>query len=392
MIRIARIGDLERRYVLEVLDSQFRSSRGSQMTGRLEPAFARRFGCAYAVAFVNGTATLHAALAAAGVGPGDEVIVPPLTMSSTAFAVLHCGAIPVFADIDPLTWTLDPVSVASRITPRTRAMIPVSIFGLSPDMDPLLDLCRQHKIFCLEDDAQCFLGYYKGRIVGSTGHASSFSFQSSKHMTCGEGGMIVAHDRELADRIRRFNSLGYAGVGAEKGKITKLDIQDPDYERHVSVGYNYRLGELGAAVALAQLERLDELVGARRHAAEVMAKAIAGCSWLTPQLVPKDYVHSCWTFAVRLHADKGILWRTFRDRFRSLGGDGIYATWKLTYLEPAFVGHRFGTTQAQNFGPRLCPVAESVQPWLLQFKTNYWDPEDAIRQAGILRQTIDSFE
>jgi perosamine synthetase len=192
---IKRIGERERAYVQEVLDGQFRTSSGSNMTTRLERAFAERFNTRYAISFINGTATMHAALAAAGVGPGDEVIVPPLTMASTALVVLQAGATPVFADIDPQTWTLDPQAVAARITPRTKAMIPVAIYGLAPDMDGLMALAAQHKLFVLEDDAQCFLGYYQGRIVGSIGHAASFSFQSSKHLTSGEGGMITTNRR-----------------------------------------------------------------------------------------------------------------------------------------------------------------------------------------------------
>lgn len=387
-----RVSELERRYVLEVLDSQFRSSSGSLMTSRLEPAFAGRFNSGYAIAFVNGTATLHAALAAAGVGPGDEVIVPPLTMASTTFAVMHCGAIPVFADVDPRTWNVDPKSIEARITPRTKAVVTVALFGLSPDMDPIMDLAERRGLFVLEDDAQCFLGFYKGRITGSIGHAASFSFQSSKHMTAGEGGMIVTNDKDLALRIRRFNSLGYAGVGAEKGKITKTDIQDPNYPRHVSVGYNYRMPELCAAVALAQLERLEELVDARCKTAALLGAALAGCNWLHPQHVPADYVSSWWSFAVSLNPRAGIAWHRFRDRFRELGGDGIYACWQLTYLEPAFRGQRLSAAQNQVLGPGLCPVAESIQPTLLQFKTNYWKDGEAERQAGILAGTIRSFD
>ena len=376
-----RISGLEYQYFREVLDSQFRSSAGSLMNTRLERAFAERFECQYAIAFVNGTATLHAALAAAGIGPGDEVIVPPLTMASTSFAVLHCGAIPVFADIDPNTWTLDPRSVEQRVTPRTKAVIPVSIYGLPPDMDPLMEICRRHGLFCLEDDAQCFLGYYRGRVVGSIGHASSFSFQSSKHLTSGEGGIVTTNDGALADRIRRFNSLGYAAVGGKKGKITKTDIQDPDYERHASIGYNYRMPELCAAVALAQLERLDELVDARRRAAALLLEAMNRCSWLIPQRTPDGSIHACWTVAARIVPEAGISWHAFRDRFRALGGDGIYAAWQLTYMEPAFRG---------QYERRLCPIAESVQPFLLQFKTNYWETDTAARQAEILRNTIGS--
>lgn len=389
-----RIGEREREYVLAVLDSQFRTSAGSGFTKRLEDLFARTFDSKYAIAFTNGTATMHAALAAAGIGPGDEVIVPPLTMASTSFAVLHAGALPVFADIEPDTWTLSPASVEERITPRTRAILPVSIYGLAPDMDALMDIAARHKLFVLEDDAECFLGKYKGRVVGSIGDASSFSFQSSKHMTAGEGGMITTNDEQLATAIRRFNSLGYAAVGAAagKGKITRETIQDPLYARHASVGYNYRMPELCAAVAFAQLERLPELVQRRTLSARILGEALTPSSreWLRPQTIPEGITHSWWTYVLKLDR-ANVNWYDFRDRFRASGGDGVYAAWRLTYLEPVFQGAKFADHQTQIFDKGLCPVAESVQPYLLQFKTNYIDMARAESQARILRQTIDYF-
>lgn len=403
MERIAtpRISDLERKYVMEVLDGGFRTSAGSRMTRRLEERFAQMFGVRYAISHVNGTATLHAALAAAGVGPGDEVIVPPLTMAATTFAVIHAGAVPVFADIDPRTWTIDPKSIEERLTPRTKAIIPVAIYGLAPDMDSIMDIAGRRGLFVLEDDAQCYLGFYRGRVVGSIGHAASFSFQSSKHMTSGEGGMVITNDEELAWRIRRFNSLGYAAVGpaAGMGKITKEVIQDPEYERHVSVGWNYRLSELCAAVALAQLERLEELVAMRVRVAGLFGKVVEGCRWLVPQAVPEGYVHSYWTYAVRLADDVDFTWYDFRNKFVELGGDGIYAAWRLTYMEPALVRRQdqvvfrapWYADFPQEYGPGLCPVAEAIQPRLLQFKTNYTDMERAERQAEALQKTIAFF-
>jgi perosamine synthetase len=193
---VKRISKKERAYVSEVLDSQFRTSAGSLMTQRLEEKFAGLFGVKYAISHVNGTATLHSALAAAGVGPGDEVIVPPLTMASTSFAVIHAGATPVFADIDPYTFNIDPADIQRKITPKTKAIIPVALYGLSPDMDPIMEIAKEHQLTVVEDDAECFFGYYKGRIVGSIGHMASFSFQSSKHMTSGEGGMLITEDRK----------------------------------------------------------------------------------------------------------------------------------------------------------------------------------------------------
>ena len=391
--QIQRVTELERNYVLEVLDTQFRTSKGSMMTKRLESEFAEKFNSKYAISFVNGTATMHAALAARGIGPGDEVIVPPLTMSSTSFAVCHAGALPVFADLDPNTWTISPAEIEKNITPRTRAIIPVSIYGMSPDMDGIMDLAARHNLFVLEDDAQCFLGYYKGRVIGSIGHASSFSFQSSKHMTAGEGGMVTTNDDELADGIRRFNSLGYAAVkaGAGKGKITKDTIQDPTYERHASVGFNYRMAELCAAVSLGQLERLEELVEFRKAVARLFLDAAKGTKWFIPQYVPDCVVHSYWTTVFKLDESVPFSWYDFRTKYRELGGDGVYACWQLTHLEPVFKGKRIMDYQWQQFEKGLMPVAESLQPRLFQFKTNYWDMDVAEKQADLLAQTIRYF-
>ncbi|MDD1671094.1 MAG: DegT/DnrJ/EryC1/StrS family aminotransferase [Methanomicrobiales archaeon] len=374
---------------MEVLDSQFRTSSGGIMTKRLEEEFAKRFHTKYAISFINGTATMHAALAAAGVGLGDEVIVPPLTMASTSFAVIHCGATPVFADIDPDTWTVDPASVEERISPRTKAIIPVALYGLLPDLDPLMDLAGEHGLFVLEDDAQCFLGYYRGRMGGSIGHAASFSFQSSKHLTSGEGGMVTTSDPDLATRIRRVSSLGYAAVegGAGRGKITKETIQDPNYERHVCIGWNYRMPELCAAVALGQVERIEELVGMRQKVARLYDEVMEECDWLVPQSVPGDRIHSYWSYVARIDGTS-VSWHDFRRKFVELGGDGIYAAWKLTYLEPAFRDRLISPHQRQNYSKGLCRNAEAVQPRLLQFKTNYLDLEQAAQIMDALSRTI----
>jgi perosamine synthetase len=332
-------------------------------------------------------------LAAAGVGPGAEVIVPPLTMASTAFCVLHAGAIPVFADVHPDTWTLDPASVAARITPRTKAIIPVSLYGLTANMGPLMDLAVRHKLFVLEDDAECFLGYYKGKVAGSIAHASSFSFQSSKHVSCGEGGMITTDDEELATGIRRMSSLGYAAVtgGAGKSKITREVIQDPNYLRHSSIGWNYRLSEICSAVVLGQVERIEDLVQTRVDSARLMAEAVRGCSWFIPQAVPEGYVHSYWTFVCRLDDGVPFSWYDFRKKYLEFGGDGFYGAWALNYLEPAFRGKRLVDGQTQEYGPGLCPVAERLQPRLMQFKTNYFSVERRTKAAEALRKTLDHF-
>ena len=396
MFPIDRIKENERKYVNEVLDDAFRTSCGYKMTRRLEEAFAEKFGSRYAVAFCNGTATLHIALEAAGVGMGDEVIVPPLTMSSTTFGVLHTGATPVFADVDPDTFLITAEAIERCITPRTRAIIAVSLYGLSPDMDPIMALAKKHDLTVIEDDAQCFLGKYKGKTVGTLGDMASFSFQASKHMTSGEGGMLITDSEELAAKIRQYSGLGYAGITPSKGKISKNDIQNPNYSRHVSLGWNYRMSDVASAVALGQLEHLDELVEARIACAKRFDEAISGTSLLARQKEGKEYVNSYWAYTVKL-TDDCITWADFREKFIAFGGDSVYAAWKLTYLEPmfldkVFLGREALLNDSVSYEKGICPVAEKLQGRLLQFKTNYYDADELEAAAQALEKTVAYFK
>ncbi len=388
-----RISGLEKKYVLEVLDNQFQTSKNNLFTARLETKFAETFHREFAVSLVNGTATMHAALAALGVKPGDEVIVPPLTMSSPALAVLHNGSIPVFADVDRKTFNISPDSILANITEKTRAVIAVSLYGLAPDYDQILKICREKGIYLIEDNAESFFSKYKNKLVGEFGDFASFSFQASKHLTCGEGGMLVTDSEELADKARKFAGLGYGSIGARKGRIARSDIQDPNFSRHVCPGFNYRISELQAAVALGQLERAKELVGARVKSAEIFNRVIKGIPWLVPQHLPEGSVNSYWSYSVILDVENPEeRWYRFRDLFTGNGGDGIYAAWKLTYQEPYFqneVQNYPGVRQKYAAG--LCPNAEYLQKRMLQFKTNYWDPAEAEKQAEILRKTIKEF-
>ena len=393
---IERVGARERQYVEEVLSNYFRSSAGYKMTKRLEDAFAEKFGVNYAVAFCNGTATLHAALEVLGVREGDEVIVPPLTMSSTTFCVLQANATPVFADVDPDTFQISAKSIEERITPKTKAIVPVSLYGLAPDFDAIKAIAKKHNLAILEDDAQCFLGKYKGQMVGSIGDIASFSFQGSKHMTCGEGGMLTTNSEELADKIRKYSCLGYASVGTKSGKIAKNDIQAPDYNRHLHMGWNYRMSDVCSAVALGQLEHLDELVDMRKNSAKIFGDAIEGNKILIPQKVGADYENAYWCYTAKL-VDDSIGWRTFRDKYLELGGDGVYGAWKLTYQEPMFqtmnfLGREKYLSENAHYENGICPNAEYLQPRLMQFKTNYYDLEVAKVKAEALAKTIKYFE
>ena len=386
MNEIERISDIERSYVNEVLNNQFRTSAGSKMNTRLEKAFSDLYDCKYAITFVNGTATMHTILLAAGIGKGDEVIVPPLTMASTTFAVIQAGAKVIYADVDPKTYQIDPASIRKKITKKTKAIITVALYGLCPEMDELMEVAHENNLFVLEDNAETMMSMYKDKLVGTFGHAASFSFQSSKHLTAGEGGIVITDDKNLALTVRRISSLGYSGLSSGKGKITKNDIQSPDYYRHVSPGFNYRMPELCAAVVLGQIERQEELVERRIAVANLFADVIKDVDWLKPQFTPNYCRNTYWTYVVKLNSDD-LDWIAFRDKFQEFGGDGIYAPWKLTYQEPFFENLSISNRESNPY----CPNAEALQTTLLQFKTNYWKWHDAELQADILEKTINYY-
>lgn len=245
----------------------------------------------------------------------------------------------------------------------------------------------------IEDNAECFLGKYKGKYVGEFGDFSSFSFQASKHLTTGEGGMLVTNNEELADNARRISCLGYAGVSAKQQKITRDDIQDPNYSRHVSEGFNYRMSELQAACALGQLERAEELIAIRLKVAKIFDEAIADCDFLKRQVEQEGTKCTFWSYSMILLTDNPETeWYRFRKIFQKNGGDPYYAAWKLSYEEPLFldiIQHRPGIWQKYN--SELCPTAEYLQKRMIQLKTNYWDIDEAYKQAEALRKTIKEY-
>jgi perosamine synthetase len=400
-----RISEKALEYLKEVIDYGFGNTTGPRMVAQFEKKFAERIGSRYAMAHCNGTATMHSCLAAAGVKPGDEVIVPPLTAISTAYAVLHQGAIPVFADVDERTFNIDPESIRERITPLTKAIIVVGLYGLSADMDPIMEIAKKHNIIVIEDNAECLLGMYNGKVAGITGHMGSFSLQASKHITCGDGGVVITDDSELATKVRKFACVGYHTLTGDKGGIIpKKERGHPKSIRHDSLGWNYRLSELQGAVALEQVERIDEIVAKRIEIADMLKNVIKDCDFLTPQYTPSNYVNSYWTFVCLYNPEKaGISWDDFRKRFYSFGGDFLYGAWLLSYMEPVFQNRKFlgggfpidseiykGNKQIYELG--LCPVAEKIQPNLMQFKTNYVDMDEAKEQVEALRKTIESLK
>ena len=378
----------EQIYAIEALDSSLNHEKSFNL--RFEEAFAKKFECKYAIAVNSGTSGLHAAVYAAGIKPGDEVIGPGLTVVMDAWAMIHLGATPVFADVKRDTLSIDPEDIERKITKKTKAIIVVSLQGLSVDMDPIMKIAEDNNLIVIEDSAQTVLGTYKGRQAGTMGHINVFSFENKKHMTCGsEGGMIVTDNEELAVRARKFAGLGYKHMTATAGRtsLAMSTVQDPNYERFDTVGLNYRLNEISAAVGLAQLERIDEIVKKRKECASYFDIAVKDCSFMTPQRTPNCCEHSHYTYTVKYHGeeDTGLSWKDFYNRYIELGGDGFYGACMVPYLEPAFHDLEVnGVTYAAG----LCPVAEEVQSQIMQFKTNYRDLKLAKEKADILNDLI----
>jgi perosamine synthetase len=391
----------ELEYIKKVLNSENWSSTAGNWNQVLEQEMCRVFGTKYAVAFNSGTSTLHAALESCGVGEGDEVISPALTVIMNTTATIHANAVPVYADIDPDTFTLDPKDVERKITPKTKAIMAVSIYGLPCDMNPINELAKKHNLAVIEDNAQCFLSKYKGKKTGTIGNIASYSFENTKHISCGEGGMIITDDEHLAMMCRKIGGHGFKNLRAEEGRVRlrQETFQNPNYKRHDVLGWNYRLSEFNAAIALAQLERHEYLVDLRVESAKIFMDEMAEVSYLMPQVTPEGYENSYYALGVKYEGDEvmGVSWQDFRRKYIELGGDGVYGAWSIPYLEPLVINNQYAyRNPAQYKGLSYplgtCPVAERVQPKLMQFKTNYRDLELAKTKALALRKTIEYFK
>jgi perosamine synthetase len=256
----------EKKYVLDCLETGWISGSGKYVDD-FERGFAAFCGVEHAVAVASGTAGLHVALLALGVRPGDEVIVPDLTYVASANAVTYCGAKPVFADVDPDTWTLNPEDVARKISPATKAIIAVHLYGHPADLDPLLELARAHQLSVIEDAAEAHGAEYKGRRVGGLSDVGVFSFFGNKIITTGEGGMITTNDEKLAGKMRLLK-----GQGMEPTRRYWFPV----------VGYNYRMTNIQAAIGLAQLERIDWFIEKKREVAALYAEALRSLPVTTP--------------------------------------------------------------------------------------------------------------
>lgn len=302
MIPIAKpqIGDEEKRAVLEVLESGI-LAQGPRVQA-FEEAFAEMCGVRYAIATSSGTTALHIALLAHGIGPGDEVITSPFTFIASANCALYVGARPVFVDIDPRTFNLDPHLVEAAITPRTKAIIPVHLYGLPCDMGPIMEIAQKYGLVVIEDACQAHGAEYRGKKVGSFG-TGTFSLYPTKNITSGEGGMITTNDPEIAEKCRAIRQHG------ARHRYS-----------HDELGFNFRMTDVHAAIGLAQLQKLERFNQARQSNARYLTEHLWGV--VTPY-VPSDRTHVFHQYTIRVPHGKRDLLRAFLQG-RGIGSEIYY--------------------------------------------------------------------
>jgi perosamine synthetase len=352
-VRWPVIGPDARRAVLGALDRGVLSGQFAPETRGLEREFAALVGSTYCLATNSGTAALHLALAAAGVGPGDEVIVPALTFVATALAVLHAGAVPVFIDVESATLGMDPALLEGAITPRTRAVVPVHLHGVPCQLQPLLDICARRGLLLIEDAAQAHGARYQGRMVGTFGAAGIFSLQSSKSLACGEGGLLITDDERL---FRHAHQLRMFGEDAKPEDEAGYDIRHPlDGNRSydsAALGWNYRTTELSAALARAQLTHLPEWNENALANAELLGRRLRELPGVTPPAVPRETIPAFHKYRVQLDASKlGLKARPVETRdamVRALRAEGCEVVlWQTRPVPGQTLFQKLGTDAAR---------------------------------------------
>jgi len=335
VIPLARpvIGDRERELVDEVLRSR-QLSLGPTVT-RFERMWAERIGVRHAVACSSGTAGLHCCLHAAGIGPGDEVITSSFSFVASANVIVYTGATPVFAEVDPLTYNMDPAAVEAAITPRTKAILIVDIFGYPAEVPALVDIANRHGLALVEDACQSIDGDYDGRKLGTFGHPAVYGFYANKQLTTAEGGVILTDDEDLYRQLKSLTNQGRSDDGA--------------WLVHSRLGFNYRLSDVHAAIGVAQIERLDWMQDARARIAAMYQERMIGIDGVTP-MYEGPQRRSWFVYAPRLDADL--------DRDRIIGrleADGVSAKPYLPciHLQPYY-------REDHGHAPGELPVTEAI--------------------------------
>lgn len=354
--------------VLDVLKSDYLTC--GPKIDELEERLCSITGAKYAVAVSNGTAALHVACMAAGVGEGDEVITTPITFAASANCALYCGATPVFADIDEKTWNIDPESVRTHITERTKAVVAVDFTGQSTKLDELKEICREHHLVLITDGAHSIGTKYKGQPTGSIADMTTFSFHPVKTVTAGEGGAITTNDPELYRRLVLYKAHGITRDAAQMSR----EPEGPWYYEQVELGYNYRMTDIQAGLLLSQLDKLEAFSKRRK---EIVARYNEAFSKLEQVTVQEEIPESDTTrhlYILRLNTEKLSINR--REFFDAMGAENIVCN--VHYI-PVYY---FPYYQKLGYRKGICPKAEALYEEILTLPLHYGmterDVEDVI--------------
>lgn len=378
--RAQGFGEEELAQLAEVIRSGQLSRLSGPKTGAVEQAFAAMIGTKHCLAVTSGTASLHTAVGALNPDPGDEIITTPLTDMGTAIGVIAHGAIPIFADVAPGSMLLDPESVRANITDRTRAIIVVHNNGEAADMDAFMALSERHGIPIIEDCAQAYLTTWRGKRVGSFGRINCFSLQQSKHITSGDGGLLVTDDDDLEHRARLFADKGWDRTLGARG--------------HLFLGMNYRITELQSAVTLAQLGKLEGICARRKHLGDLLTRKLQGIPGVYPPELRDGCDMTYWFYALRVVGEE--LGRSREWFCSALTAEGVSCgTWlgQALYLFPVFTERRtFGrshypfdspyASREVTYGPGLCPNAEQVIGELATMTLHEFYTEDDVEDMA----------
>lgn len=363
--------------VVEVLKSDWLTT--GPKVAEFERSFAKTVDAKEAVAVSNGTAALHAAMYALGIGPGDEVIVPPITFAASANCILYQRGTPVFADVDPNTLLIDPEQVESKITPRTKAIIAVDYAGQACNYDILNDIARSHNIYLVDDACHALGGKFKDKTVGSLADLNIFSLHPVKHITSGEGGMITTDNPRLAEKMRLFRNHGISTDHRQR------DLAGSWFYEMVDLGYNYRLTDFQCALAMSQLKKLAGWVTKRQDIAKKYDAAFSAMPQISPLGVRKDVSHAYHLYVIRINTEKIKTDRSTIFKALRAEGIGVNVHYIPVHLHP-YYQKTFGTRSG------MYPVAEKAYDEIISLpifpKMNEKDVNDVI---AAIKKVIGAF-
>jgi perosamine synthetase len=390
-----RFGDEELQQLKEALEQNSLFYWGRKKVNAFTAKFAQMYGREHCVATSSGTAAIHVALGAVGVGPGDEVITSPITDMGSVIGILYQNAIPIFADLDPHTYNMDPKSIESKITDRTKVILVVHLCGNPADMDPIMELAAKYKLRVIEDCAQSYLCTYKGRLAGTIGDIGCFSVNDFKHISAGDGGMCLVNDPDLFRKTQMFADKNYDRLSSDPSALREVQFLAP----------NYRMTELQGAVALAQLDRLEWICARRTKYGNAITEGITGLPGIAPHRVDPGNTCTFWFYMFRI--DEAAAGVSRADFCKALSAEGIpnsagyipacvyeYDLFKNKNAYPGtdcpFGCKYYGRDIEYRTG--MCPVAEDILKTAVRVNINEFFTDDDIGDIiKAIRKVSDHF-